>query len=118
MSWKCLSCFLHDADVMFIDKAVREKIEARHGLENYVFSLKNQANDESGLGSKIDDDEKKELLDAVEEARQWLEENKSSATAEEFEERKEMLSNVAYPITSKLYGGAEHDDDSFSHDEL
>ena len=69
------------------------------------------------MGSKIDNDEKKELLDAVEEARQWLEENKSSATAEEFEEQKEILSNVAYPITSKLYGGADHED-SFSHDEL
>lgn len=40
------------------DKATREKIEARNGLENYAFSLKNQVNDESGLGSKIDDEDK------------------------------------------------------------
>ena len=103
---------------MSTDKAIREKIEARHGLENYIFSLRNQANDKEGLGSKIDNEEKKELLDAIEEAREWLEENKASATTEEFEEQKEILSNVAYPITSKLYGGAENGGDSYEHDEL
>ena len=40
------------------DKANREKIESRNGLENYAFSLKNQVNDEEGLGGKIDDDDK------------------------------------------------------------
>ena len=40
------------------DKAVRERIEARNSLENYLFSLKNQVNDEKGLGGKIDDDDK------------------------------------------------------------
>ena len=40
------------------DKATREKIEARNGLENYAFNLKNQVNDAEGLGGKIDDDDK------------------------------------------------------------
>ena len=40
------------------DKATRERIEARNGLENYAFSLKNQVNDEDGLGSKIDEEDK------------------------------------------------------------
>lgn len=40
------------------DKATSEKIQARNGLENYAFSLKNQANDEEGLGGKIDEDDK------------------------------------------------------------
>jgi hypothetical protein len=40
------------------DKATRERIEARNGLENYAFSLKNQANDAEGLGGKIDEEEK------------------------------------------------------------
>jgi endoplasmic reticulum chaperone BiP len=40
------------------DKAAKAKIEARNSLENYAFSLKNQANDENGLGGKIDDDDK------------------------------------------------------------
>jgi heat shock protein 5 len=40
------------------DKATRERIEARNGLENYAFNLKNQVNDEEGLGGKIDEDDK------------------------------------------------------------
>ena len=40
------------------DKATKERIEARNSLENYAFSLKNQVNDEEGLGGKIDEDDK------------------------------------------------------------
>lgn len=70
--------------------------------------------------SKIDEEDKEAILDAVKETTEWLEENAASATAEEFEEQKEKLSNVAYPITSKMYagaGGATEEDDN-SHDEL
>lgn len=62
-------------------------------------------------------------MDAVKEASDWLEENAATATTEDFEEQKEKLSNVAYPITSKLYSGGdgmpvEDDDDEQTHDEL
>ena len=43
------------------DKANAERITSRNGLENYVFSLKNQANDEEGLGGKIDEDDKESV---------------------------------------------------------
>jgi heat shock protein 5 len=104
------------------DKATRERIEARNGLENYAFNLKNQVNDEEGMGSKISEDEKETILEAVKETQDWLEENAATATAEDFEEQKEKLSNVAYPITSKLYGkpgaGGDGEDEPSSHDEL
>ncbi|KAK1984381.1 hsp70-like protein [Colletotrichum cereale] len=103
------------------DKATRERIEARNGLENYAFSLKNQVNDDEGLGGKIDDEDKETILEAVKETTDWLEENSATANTEDFEEQKEKLSNVAYPITSKMYqgaGGAGGEDEPPSHDEL
>ncbi|PVI02848.1 heat shock protein 70b [Periconia macrospinosa] len=102
------------------DKATKERIESRNKLENYAYSLKNQINDEKGLGGKIDDDDKETLLEAIKETQDWLEENAASAVAEDFDEKFESLSGVAYPITSKLYeGGAGGDDDSEpGHDEL
>ncbi|KAM0462674.1 hypothetical protein ACHAPV_003498 [Trichoderma viride] len=100
------------------DKATRERIEARNGLENYAFNLKNQVNDEEGLGGKIDEEDKETILEAVKEATEWLEENGADATSEDFEEQKEKLSNVAYPITSKMYQGAGGEDDGDFHDEL
>lgn len=67
-----------------------------------------------------------QLLEAIKEAQDWLEENGATATTEDFEEQKEKLSSVAYPITSKMYGqGAGgmpdygDDEESFGmHDEL
>lgn len=103
------------------DKALKGKIEARNGLENYAFSLKNQVNDENGLGGQIDEDDKQAIVDAVKEVTDWLEDNAATATLEDFEEQKEQLSGVAYPITSKLYGSAtppEDDDEPLDHDEL
>lgn len=106
------------------DKITREKIEARNGLETYAFSLKNQVADEEGLGGKIDEDEKETILEAVKEATDWLAENAATAEKEDFEEQREKLSGVAYPITSKLYSGAGgmpdygDDDEPSGHDEL
>ena len=107
------------------DKAQREKIEARNSLENYAVSLKNQVNDEEGLGGKIDEDDKETLLEAVKETTDWLDENAATAEKEDFDEQREKLSNVAYPITSKLYSGGaggmpdyDGEDDGPLHDEL
>jgi len=107
------------------DKTTREKIEARNSLENYAFSLKNQVNDDEGLGGKIDEEDKDTLLEAVKEATDWLEENAATAEKEDFEEQREKLSGVAYPITSKLYSGGAggmpdygDDDEPNAHDEL
>jgi len=108
------------------DKATREKIEARNGLENYAFSLKNQVNDDEGLGGKIEEEDKETLLEAVKETIDWLEEMGPTAEKEDFDEQKEKLSGVAYPITSKLYqgggagggAGGYADDDIPDRDEL
>merc|ERR1719261_1872799 len=58
------------------DKKVREKIEARNALENYVYSMKNTLNDsEKGVADKISDDDKEAIEKALEEANEWLDDN-------------------------------------------
>ncbi|KIX03950.1 chaperone DnaK [Rhinocladiella mackenziei CBS 650.93] len=108
------------------DKLIKEKIEARNKLESYAANLKNQVNDEDGLGSKIDEDEKETLLEAIKEAQDWLSDNANTAEKDDFEEQFDKLSNVAYPISSKLYSGGaggmpdygDDDDEPLGHDEL
>ncbi|GME91688.1 unnamed protein product [Ambrosiozyma monospora] len=107
------------------DKALKEKIESRNGLENYAHSLKNQITDETGLGAKLSDEDKETLTEAIGEALEYLEDNFDTASKEDFDDQKEKLSKAAYPITSKLYeGGApgaddeDEDDDDWDHDEL
>jgi len=103
------------------DKAHKERIESRNKLENYAYSLRNQLKDDEGLGGKIEDEDKESLLEAVKETQDWLQSNADEAQAEDFDEQFQKLSDVAYPITSKLYGsagGPGGDDVPDDHDEL
>ena len=97
------------------DAAVKAKIESRNKLENYAHSLKNQVNGE--LGVKLEEEDKETLLDAANDTLEWLDDNFDNAIAEDFDEKFDALSKVAYPITSKLYGaGAEGADGPFAED--
>ncbi|RPD60784.1 heat shock protein 70 [Lentinus tigrinus ALCF2SS1-7] len=104
------------------DEAQRKRIEALNHLSSFVYGLKTQLADQDGLGGKLEDEDKKAILDAVKETTDWIDENGQSATAEELEEKLSDVQSVVNPITSKLYtgGGATDDDDDYarSHDEL
>lgn len=112
------------------DEANRKRIEALNSLSSFVYGLKSQLGDQEGLGGKIDDDDKKTILDLVKETTEWIEENGSSATADELEEKLGEVQSVVNPITSKLYQGSggpggdyapkddEEEDPIRSHDEL
>ncbi|KAH9856363.1 heat shock protein 70 [Lenzites betulinus] len=104
------------------DEAQRKRIEALNSLSSFVYGLKTQLADQEGLGGKLEDDDKKTILDAVKETTEWIDENGQSATAEDLEEKLAEVQSVVTPITSKLYtssGTGDEDDDPFrSHDEL
>merc|ERR1712185_792394 len=85
------------------DKKVREKIESRNALENYVYSIKNTLSDsEKGIADKIGDDDKEAIEKALEEANEWLDDNQE-AEKEDFEEKLKEVQDVCSPIISKVY---------------
>jgi len=86
------------------DKAQRERIDAKNGLENYSYSIKNTLNDEK-VADKIDAGDKQKVLDAVNEAVQWLESNQE-AQKDEYEHRQKELEAVCTPVMTKMYQGA------------
>jgi len=88
------------------DKLQRERIEAKNGLENYAFSMKNTIADPN-LAGKLDDADKQTITSAVESAVQWLNSNQEAAK-EEYEHRQRDLEGVCNPIMTKVYqqGGA------------
>merc|ERR1719414_1535980 len=59
------------------DDANKNRVEAKNGLENYCFSLKSSIEGEE-VKDKIPEDDKKTLLDAIEETIKWLGENLSA----------------------------------------
>ena len=86
------------------DEAAKSKIEARNGVENFAFSLRNSLKEEQ-IKSKLDDADVKTLEDKVNETIQWLEANPAAETGE-YEEKKKELEAVSAPILSKVYGQA------------
>jgi len=107
------------------DKKLKERVEARNELESYAYSLKNQINDQEKLGSKISEEEKEKIEEAVNEKISWLEENQE-AEGEEFKAQKKELEDVVQPIIAKLYQqgggppppGGEGAEEDFDKDEL
>lgn len=83
------------------DEAIRAKVEAKNGLENYLYSVKNTCDDEKWK-DKIKEDEKKTVMDKVNELQQWFESNQEAA-AEEFKNKQKELENIFNPIMSRLY---------------
>merc|ERR1712169_97130 len=73
-------------------------IDARNGLESYLYNLKNTIeDDEKGLADKMDEEDKKELSSTIDEALDWLEEN-SDAEAEDYSDKQKEVEKVANPI--------------------
>jgi len=85
------------------DKKVKERVDAKNGLEGYLYNLKNTLDDdEKGLAEKLSEEDKEELTSAIDEALDWLEEN-PEADAEEFNEKQKEVEKIANPIMRELY---------------
>ena len=106
------------------DKLAKERVEAKNGLENYAYSMKNTMNEEK-TSALVGEDDKKKVNDACEEAIRWLDASQEvwlaqskkththshtpQASKEEYESRQKELEGVCSPIVSKMYqqgGGA------------
>ena len=86
------------------DEEHKKKIEAKNGLENYAYNMRNTMNDDN-VGGKIDADDKAKITAAVEETISWLDGNQT-AEIDEFEDKLKELEGICNPIISKMYQGA------------
>jgi heat shock protein 5 len=88
------------------DKAAKERVLARNELENLVYTVRNQINDEEkGLKGKLSEDDVSTIEDAVKDTISWLEENVQAETSD-FEEKKKEFEGIIHPIFAKFQGGA------------
>ena len=83
------------------DEETKKKVEAKNGLENYCYSIRNTLKDEK-LQDKISSDEKSQVESAIEETLKWVE-TTQNASAEEYESKQKNLENIFNPIVTKLY---------------
>jgi heat shock protein 5 len=107
------------------DKKVQGRINAKNGLESYLYNLKNTLDDEEkGISEKIEAAEKTELVSLIDESLDWLEEN-PEAEGEEYTAKQKEVEQVANPIMRKVYqgqgapgGASEGGEEDFGDDEL
>jgi len=87
------------------DKIAKERVQARHELENLAYSVRNQLNDEEkGIKDKLSPDDVEAVETAIKETITWLDEN-MAAEKEDYEEKKKEFESVVHPIFSKFGGG-------------
>merc|ERR1719377_286937 len=79
----------------------KKKVEAKNGLENYCYSMKNTLGDEK-LKDKISADDKSKAEKAIDDALAWLESNQL-AEKEEFEHKQKEVEGICTPIMQSLY---------------
>lgn len=106
------------------DKAIKEKIDAKHQLDNYIYQMRNTIEDKEKLADKLEEDDKKAIADAITEAEDWLKAN-DEAEKEELEEHMKDLQKICDPIIAKVYqktggqgqggdaAGGDDDDEEF-----
>jgi len=86
------------------DEEHKKKVEAKNGLENYAYNMRNSINDEK-LAEKLEAGDKETVNKAIDAAIEWLDANQL-AEVEEFESKLKELEQLCNPIMSKVYQGA------------
>merc|ERR1719277_1226402 len=103
------------------DRMMREKVEAKNGLESFAFGLKSQLDDEEKLAGKLSEEDKETVEEAVNDVLDWLTSN-DDAEKEDFDEKKAELEEIVNPILQEYYqeygGAGGMDDEDFDDDDL
>jgi molecular chaperone DnaK (HSP70) len=85
------------------DSVDRAHFESQSKLEDYTYSLKRQYHDLVGFGGciKVNGDDKKSFLSAIQHTEDWLDQNAANAVVGEFDKQLEKLSSKAVPVITR-----------------
>merc|ERR1711893_587310 len=99
------------------DKAIKERVDAKHALQNYIYTMRNTIEDKDKLAEKLSEDDKTTIQDAITEAEDWLNSNED-ADKDALSEQMKDLQKICDPIIASIYNsqgyqGGEDDDEEF-----
>merc|ERR1711870_230848 len=82
----------------------KQKIEAKNGLENYCFQMRNTLSDDK-LKDMFEGGDKEKIESAVQDALDWLDKNQL-AEKDEFEAKQKEIEGIVNSIMMKVYQAA------------
>ena len=82
------------------DSRHKERIDARNGLENYIYSVKNSTESKE----KLSDEERSTIDAACKESLAWLESANAETETADYAAQQKKLEGIVAPIVAKLYG--------------
>jgi heat shock protein 1/8 len=85
------------------DDAIKSKIDAKNGLENYIYQMKSSTSDEK-MAEKMSSDDKEMISFKLEEATKWMQSNEN-AEKEKYDDKKKELEEIIMPILQSMMGG-------------
>jgi heat shock 70kDa protein 1/2/6/8 len=88
------------------DDEVRERLEAKNGLENYCYGLKSALDKLNGEDKDVVEKKMKETLE-------WIDLN-TNASKEEYEAKQKDIESVCMPIITKMYGANNENGGGFN----
>merc|ERR1711998_484096 len=83
------------------DEAAKVKVEAKNGLENYCFTMKNSISD-AAIKDKLTEDDRNKIEETCSSALAWLDSNQA-AEKEEFEAKQKEVEEICGPIMMKVH---------------
>jgi len=83
------------------DEAMKKKVSAKNGLESFAYQIRN-ACDDPKMKNSLPEEDKKQIIEAVDECIKWVDEN-PSAEADEFEAKQKELEEKWKPLMMKAY---------------
>jgi len=101
------------------DKAIKDRIDAKHAFQNYIYTMRNTIEDKDKLADKLSEDDKSTIQDGITEAEDWLNSNGEDADKEAIDEQMKELQSICDPIIATIYNSAgsqgydDEDDEEF-----
>merc|ERR1711862_890616 len=85
------------------DKKEKELIESRNNLESYLYNLRNSLTSSPEMKEKMNSNDYDMLEKSINDALIWLEDNPSSLTKEEYDNKQKEIEGIANPILQNVY---------------
>merc|ERR1712070_269622 len=85
------------------DEEHKQRVDAKNGLENYVYSIRNTMDDPKSEG-KIPDNDKASITTIVDKTIQWIDANQS-ASKDDYDAKKKEIEGTVGPLLQKMAAG-------------